>query len=91
MAVSPPAFVQLRDPAAGEPLVLAKVTDPLKAVTWLLPESNTPTTGDVAKLVVPMALPTGEVVNTSWVAEPVASEKVLEVAEVSPLAAAVRL
>ena len=33
----------------------------------------------------------GEVVKTSWVAEPVASEKVLEVAEVSPLEAAVRL
>ena len=91
MAVSPPEFVQLRVPAAGEPLVLARVTVPLNAVTRLSPESNTPTTGDVAKVVLPMALPTGAVVNSSWVADPTASEKVLEVAPVSPLEAALRL
>jgi hypothetical protein len=92
VAVRPPAFVQLRVPEAGEPLVVARVTVPLNAVTRLLPESNTPTTGEVAKVVVPMALPLGEVVNTNWVADPVESEKVgLEVAPVSPLDAALRL
>ena len=38
-----------------------------------------------------MALPTGDVVNTSWVADPVANEKVVEVAPLSPLEAALRL
>ena len=71
---------------------MARVTVPLNPVTRLPPESNRPTTGDVAKVVVPMALPIGDVVNTSWVAEPVASEKVgLEVAPVSPLEVALRL
>ena len=91
MAVSPPAFVQLSVPAVGEPLVVARVTDPLNVVTRLLPESNTPTTGEVVKVLVPMALPTGDVVNTSWVAAPVASEKVVEVAPLTPLEVALRV
>ena len=83
--------MQLRVPAAGEPLVVARVTVPLNAVTRLPPESNRPTTGDVTKVVVPTALPTGDVVNSSWVAAPVAREKGLEVAAVTPLLVALRL
>ena len=83
VAVSPPAFVQLRVPAAGEPLVVARVTVPLNAVTRLPPESNTPTVGDVAKVVVPIALPTGGVVNTSWVPAPVETVMVLDTVVVS--------
>jgi len=84
VAVSPPAFAQLRVPETGEPLVLARVTVPLNAVTRLSPESKTPTTGDVAKVVVPVALPTGDVVKTSWVAAPVDMAMLDELAEVKP-------
>ena len=60
-------------------------------VTTLLPESSTLTTGWALKATPLVELP-GDVVNTSWVAAPVASVKVgLEVALVSPLLVAVRL
>ena len=60
-------------------------------VTTLPPESSTLTTGWVLKATPLVELP-GEVVNTSWVAEPVASEKVgLEVALVSPVLVALKL
>jgi hypothetical protein len=92
VAVSPPEFVQLRVPEVGEPLVVASVTVPLNAVNRLPAESNTPTAGDVAKVVVPMALPTGDVVNANWVADPVPSENVgLEVAVARPPELALRL
>ena len=84
-------FVQLRVPVVGEPLVVARVTVPLNAVNKFPPESNTPTAGDVANVVLPMALPTGDVVNANWVAAPVESEKVLEVAPLSPLEAALKV
>ena len=57
-------------------------------VTTLPPESSTWTTGWVLKSTPLVELP-GEVVKTSLVADPVDSEKVLEVAPVSPLEAAV--
>ena len=59
--------------------------------TTLPPESSTLTTGWALKATPLVELP-GDVVNTSWVAEPAASEKVgLEVAPVSPVEAALRL
>ena len=91
LAVSPPAFVQLRVPAAGEPLVVARVTVPLNPVTRLPPESTTPTVGDVAKVVVPIALPTGGVVMTSWVAAPVDMVMFDEAADVKPSPVKVRV
>ena len=59
-------------------------------VTTLPPESSTWTTGWALKATPLVELP-GDVVNTSWVAAPVASEKELEVAPVSPLVVALRL
>ena len=57
-----------------------------EGVTTLPPESSTLTTGWALKATPLVELP-GEVVNTSWVADPVASEKLPEVAVVSPVAA----
>ena len=56
----------------------------LEEVTTLPPESSTLTTGWALKATPLVELP-GEVVKTSWVADPVASEKVgLEVAPAQP-------
>ena len=59
-------------------------------VTTLPPESSTWTTGWAAKATPLVELP-GDVVNASWVAAPVESEKVLEVAPLSPLEAALKV
>jgi hypothetical protein len=58
--------------------------------TTLPPESSTWTTGWVLKATPLVELP-GDAVNTNWVAAPVASEKVLEVAPANPLLAALKL
>ena len=58
--------------------------------TTLPPESSTLTTGWALKATPLVELP-GEVVNTSWVAAPVASEKVVEVAPLTPLEVALRV
>ena len=56
-------------------------------MTTLPPESSTLTTGWVAKATPLVELP-GEVVKTSWVADPVDSEMLVEVAAGQPGAAA---
>ena len=77
--------VQLSVPDDGVSVIEAE------ELTTLPPESSTLTTGWLVKFTPLVELP-GEVVNTTWLAEPVASEKVgLEVAPVSPVAAALTL
>ena len=74
-----------------EPDAMDSETDALEEVTTLPPESSTSTTGWDPN-VTPLAVVAGVVLNTSWVAGPVASEKVgLEVAPASPVEAALRL
>src|ERR1700722_5975760 len=58
-------------------------------VTTFPPESSTLTTGWAPKAT-PLVELLGDVVNTSWVADPVASAKVFEVSPLSPVAAALR-
>src|ERR1700728_837584 len=78
-------------PRVPAPEARPKVIEALGEVTTLPPESSTLTTGWALKATPLVELP-GEVVNTSWVADPVASEKVgLEVAPLSPVEAALRL
>ena len=93
---TPEAKVPEVPPAAMEPPVpeaIAAVAVPeLTEVTTLPPESSTLTTGWVPRARPSSRWSRARCVMTSWVAAPVASEKVgLEVAEVSPLEAAVRL
>jgi hypothetical protein len=65
-----------------------RVMEAEEPVTTLPPESSTLTTGWVAKAA-PLVADGGEAVKTSWVAAPKPSVKVLEVADVSPVLAAV--
>ena len=76
--------VQLSVPDDGVSVIEAE------ELTTLPPESSTLTTGWLVKFTPLVELP-GEVVNTKWLADPVASEKLLEVAEVRPVAAALTL
>ena len=78
-------------PSVPAPEARDRETEALEPVTTLPPESSTLTTGWALKAT-PLAVVPGVAVNTSWVADPTASEKVgLEVAPVSPLEAALRL
>ena len=78
--------VQLNEPDEGVSEMEAD-----EVVTTLPPESSTWSAGWALKATPFVELP-GDVVNTSWVAAPTASEKVgLEVALISPLEAALRL
>ena len=78
--------VQLSAPDEG-----VSEMEALEEATTLPPESSTLTTGWALKATPLVELP-GEVVNTSWVADPVASEKVgLEVAPLRPVLLALRL
>ena len=73
------------------PEAMDRATEADEEVTTLPPESSTWTTGWALKATPLVELP-GEVVKTSWVADPTASEKVgLEVAPVSPVLLALRL
>jgi hypothetical protein len=84
---SPPVHDSVPPPEGW--LLMDKVTEAVELVTVLFELSSTVTTGCVAQAV-PLLLPPGWVVNTTFAAGP-ETMKLLEVSLVRPVAAAVRV
>jgi hypothetical protein len=84
---TPDAALSGLEVQASEPDEGMSEIDALEPVTTLPLASSTLTTGWALKATPLVELP-GDVVNTSWVADPVAIEKEFEVAPLKPLEAA---